>query len=226
MKRIIYWVLMILAGGVYSGCGENEIELYNQTSRINLNAPTDVISLTDKDYLDEDPYTEYEIRVNLQGDLLKENRDFCLKTTPNSDYKNSLEVVFESKYTYSALEEVSQVVKCKVKRPAVKSGKKEYGCNIEFDLDNPLHQFDKGLVERNRMVLNVRWELEPTGWSGVWGKYSDAKYMFMMDTLKLTLKDITDNNAALSTVKEAYTEYKKTHDPILDDKGEEISFGE
>ena len=36
MKRIIYFVLAILVCGIYAGCSESEIELYNQTSRINF----------------------------------------------------------------------------------------------------------------------------------------------------------------------------------------------
>ena len=50
-------------------------------------------------------------------------------------------------------------------------------------MNNPLHQFDKGLVEKNQIVLNVRWELKPTEWSDYvgFGSYSDAKYMFIMD---------------------------------------------
>ena len=37
---------------------------------------------------------------------------------------------------------------------------------LEFDLDNPLHQFDKGLVEKNQeSLLNVRWgKLKPDEW--------------------------------------------------------------
>ena len=31
MKRIIYFVLAILVCGIYAGCSESEIELYNQT---------------------------------------------------------------------------------------------------------------------------------------------------------------------------------------------------
>ena len=34
MKRIIYFVLAILVCGVYMGCSENEIDLYDQTPRI------------------------------------------------------------------------------------------------------------------------------------------------------------------------------------------------
>ena len=60
----------------------------------------------------------------------------------------------------------------------VQAGRNVYGCYLEFDLNNPLHQFDKGLLEKNQIVLNVRWELKPTEWSDYvgFGSYSDAKY--------------------------------------------------
>lgn len=33
MKRIIYFILAILVCGIYAGCSENEIDLYDQTDR-------------------------------------------------------------------------------------------------------------------------------------------------------------------------------------------------
>ena len=153
MKRIIYFVLAILVCGIYVGCSENEIDLYDQTPRINFYSSTHVRTLVDTDYVKiDDPYAVDSFTVRIQGDLLKENRDFCVKVTPNSDYQNSVDVLLESKYTYTELDTVCQVFYYKINRPKVESGRNVYGCYLEFDLDNPLHQFDKGLVEKSGKI--------------------------------------------------------------------------
>ena len=51
MKRIIYFVLAILVCGIYVGCSENEIDLYDQTPRINFYVNTHVRTLVDTDYV-------------------------------------------------------------------------------------------------------------------------------------------------------------------------------
>ena len=52
MKRIIYFVLAILVCGIYVGCSENEIDLYDQTPRINFyGSTTHVRTLVDTDYV-------------------------------------------------------------------------------------------------------------------------------------------------------------------------------
>ena len=51
MKRIIYFVLAILVCGVYMGCSENEIDLYDQSPRINFYSSTHVRTLVDTDYV-------------------------------------------------------------------------------------------------------------------------------------------------------------------------------
>ena len=48
----------------------------------------------------KEPYAVDSFEVRIQGDFLKENRDFCVKVTPNNDYQNSVDVLLESKYTY------------------------------------------------------------------------------------------------------------------------------
>ena len=109
MKRIIYFALLILISGVYMGCSENEIELYNQTPRINFYGNTHLRILIDTDYVKKEPYSVDSFTVRIQGDLLKESRDFCVKVTSNRDYQNSIDVILESKYTYTELDTVCQV---------------------------------------------------------------------------------------------------------------------
>ena len=225
MKRIIYFVLAILVCGIYAGCSESEIELYNQTSRINFYGSLHIRTLVDTDYVKkDDPYAIDSFTVKIQGDLLKENRDFCVKVSPNSDYQKPVDLLLDSKYKYTELDTVCQVFYYKIKRPAVEAGRKVYGCFLEFDLSNPLHQFDKGLVEQNQIPLNVRWELKTDEW-GCWsgykyGSYSDEKYMFIMDVCECVYEELKEED--YDKVKQAYKEYREAgNPPILGEDGDE-----
>ena len=224
MKRIIYFVLAILVCGIYAGCSESEIELYNQTSRINFYGSLHIRTLVDTDYVKkDDPYAIDSFTVKIQGDLLKENRDFCVKVSPNSDYQKPVDLLLDSKYKYTELDTVCQVFYYKIKRPAVEAGRKVYGCFLEFDLSNPLHQFDKGLVEQNQIPLNVRWELKTDEW-GCWsgykyGSYSDEKYMFIMDVCECVYEELKEED--YDKVKQAYKEYREAgNPPILGEDGD------
>ena len=228
MKRIIYFVLAILVCGVYMGCSENEIELYDQTPRVNFYGSMHIRTLVDTDYVKkEDPYAIDSFMVRIQGDLLKENRDFCVKITSNHDYQNSVDVILENKYTYTELDTVCQVFYYKINRPKVEAGRNVYGCFLEFDLSNPLHQFDKGLVEKNQIALNVRWELKPNDWSDWsgyrYGSYSDKKYMFIMDVCECVYEELKEED--YDKVKQAYKEYREAgNPPILGEDGDEIVY--
>ena len=228
MKRIIYFVLAILVCGIYAGCSESEIELYNQTSRINFYGSLHIRTLVDTDYVKkDDPYAIDSFTVKIQGDLLKENRDFCVKVSPNSDYQKPVDLLLDSKYKYTELDTVCQVFYYKIKRPAVEAGRKVYGCFLEFDLSNPLHQFDKGLVEQNQIPLNVRWELKTDEW-GCWsgykyGSYSDEKYVFIMDVCECVYEELKEED--YDKVKQAYKEYREAgNPPILGEDGDEIVY--
>ena len=228
MKRIIYFVLAILVCGIYAGCSESEIELYNPTSRINFYGSLHIRTLVDTDYVKkDDPYAIDSFTVKIQGDLLKENRDFCVKVSPNSDYQKPVDLLLDSKYKYTELDTVCQVFYYKIKRPAVEAGRKVYGCFLEFDLSNPLHQFDKGLVEQNQIPLNVRWELKTDEW-GCWsgykyGSYSDEKYMFIMDVCECVYEELKEED--YDKVKQAYKEYREAgNPPILGEDGDEIVY--
>ena len=228
MKRIIYFVLVILVCGIYAGCSESEIELYNQTSRINFYGSLHIRTLVDTDYVKkDDPYAIDSFTVKIQGDLLKENRDFCVKVSPNSDYQKPVDLLLDSKYKYTELDTVCQVFYYKIKRPAVEAGRKVYGCFLEFDLSNPLHQFDKGLVEQNQIPLNVRWELKTDEW-GCWsgykyGSYSDEKYMFIMDVCECVYEELKEED--YDKVKQAYKEYREAgNPPIPGEDGDEIDY--
>ena len=91
-------------------------------------------------------------------------------------------------------------------------------------MDNPFHQFDKGLVEKNQEVLNVRWELRPDEWEDwKFGSYSDSKYMFIMNVCQRVWDDL--ENEDVDKVKQAYREYIEAgNPPILGEDGDEIDY--
>ena len=168
-----------------TSCSKEEIDMYSQEARINFDYRTIYSELRDSDYvkMKTDPYRRDSVRVRIMGDLLTANRDFCIKKTENSAYANTLDIQLDDKYTYSALDAVCQYVYFKVKRPAYKTGRKTYGCNLEFDLTNPNHQFEKGFVEDNSVEVNYVWDItEPKTWSDwYWlGDFSPIKYCYMM----------------------------------------------
>src|SRR3712207_7966668 len=108
MKHIIYFIFALFVCGVYAGCSENEIELYNQTPRVNFVATWNMRSFVDTDYVKKTPYITDSFVVRIQGDFLKEQRAFCLKSIPNSNYEKSVEIVLDDTYTYTALDTVCQ----------------------------------------------------------------------------------------------------------------------
>ena len=118
---------------------DEETGKYKAVSYTHLNfyGSTYIRTLVDTDYVKTEPYAIDSFTVSIQGDLLKENRDFCVKVTPNSDYRNPVDVILEDKYTYTKLDTVYQVFYYKINRPKVESGRNVYGCYLEFDLDNP-----------------------------------------------------------------------------------------
>ena len=169
--------------------------------------------------------------------MLTAPRDFCIKKTDNKDYANTLDIQLDDKYTFTAIDTVCQYVYFKVKRPEYKAGRKAYGCNLEFDLANPNHQFAKGLIEEHTVEVNYVWNItEPETW-GDWswkglGEFSPIKYCYIMDVWGRTLEsfitedgwayDDEEADAAIVKLDEAYTKYKAEHGPILDEKGNDI----
>lgn len=237
MKKILMFLSAVVMVCCYTSCSKEEIAMYDQEPRINFDYRMVYTELHDTDYVkrNTEPYHLDSVRVRIQGDLLTASRDFCIKKTDNSDYENSLDVQLAEKYTFSKLDAVKQYAYFKVKRPDYKAGRKAYGCNLEFDLTNPNHQFAKGLVEDNSVEVNYVWNIErPTYWDD-WGfgDYSPIKYCFMMDVWGRTMNSfITEDGYAYdydeaveasNQVVEAYKAYKAEHGPILDENGNDIA---
>ena len=236
-NKILMFISALVMAFSCISCSKDEIAMYDQEPRINFDQRVVYEELHDSDYvkMKTEAYRLDSVRVRIQGDMLTANRDFCIKKTDNADYANTLDVLLDDKYTYSALDTVRQYVYFKVKYPAYKAGRKIYGCNLEFDLSNPNHQFAKGLVENNSVEVNYVWNIEePTYWAD-WGfgDFSPIKYCFMLDVWGRTMDSfITDYGdpfdydeavEASNQVVEAYKAYKAEHGPILDENGNDIA---
>lgn len=223
MKQILFFLTSILACCLYAGCTQNEIELYNQAPRINFESQKVEYAFADSDYVKKTPYITIDFTVRIQGNYLTEQRSFCLKSIANSDFENPVVVELENKYIYTALDTVCQKFQFKIMRPEMKFGNKAFGSYLEFNSDDPNHQFEQGMIERHRIPVSVSWRLRPRTWKYGWGEYSDAKYMFMMDVCGYTMEKMTTEDHA--KVVDAYQRYKdEGNSPILDDKGVEITF--
>lgn len=218
---------------ILTGCKENEIELYDQSPRINFVSNT-FTEFTDVEYAANITEKEVPIRVRLQGDFLKEDLSFCLKSAEIENF-NYAEVSFDKKYIFPASNNsVEFDAIAKVKRPAeFTSNEVRYNTELSFDNDNPLHQFDPGIEEWATSTLILEYEIKrPNEWSYsnmTWGPYSIGKYLFIMDTLHQTYSEfskavVIEENKQI--VVAAYTDYLKTNDPILDENGNDIYFPE
>lgn len=224
MKHTIYLLFALLLGSIYAGCSQSEIELYNQSPRINFHGAFTIRTLVDTDYVQKPTHLVDSFTVRIQGNLLQEPRDLCVKASPNANFQKTVEVELDNKYTYTAIDTVFQVFYYKIRLPEFQAGNAVYGCYLEFDTENPLHQFDKGLTELSRRTLNVRWELKPTDWQDYYfGSYSDAKYIFIMEACKRVWKDMEYED--IDRVKQAYKAYKEAgNPPILGADGDEMEY--
>lgn len=224
MEKIL---LLISFLSLFVGCERNEIELYNQDQRINFMTTLSEVIFRDTHYVRGITEQEIDLKLILQGDLLKENRIFCLKSETRENYSLKGEVTLADHYTYSALDTVIQLFNAKVSRPARLAVDTAYQVNICFDYDNPKHQFQQGRVDKDSCRVSVYYIIQPTypRWNTyAWGVYSDAKYFFMMDHFKSAHHEIPSSVDNRKAIYDAYAKYREKNPPILDDKGKEIEF--
>ena len=86
MKKYRFLLLLLVSFFLYVGCQENDIDLYNETLRLNFYYGNMDVYFVDTDYVKGHTEKEWMLRVNLQGDRLPEERSFCLKVQPNEAY--------------------------------------------------------------------------------------------------------------------------------------------
>lgn len=224
MKKYRFLLLLFVLGFIYMGCEENDIDVYDETPRLNLYQGNLKVEFRDSDYVKGHTEKEWMLRANLQGYCLTEDKSFCMKVRPNEDYTLKADVSFAGQYLFPK-DSTYQIFTITVSRPGKLTT--AYRADICFDLDNPLHQFDPGREDQEVLPLEVYYTIDrSSGWnSNRWGVYSDAKYFFMMDHFKVTIDDIPYDLAARKEIYDAYQKYKdEGNPPILDNDGNEIKF--
>lgn len=229
MKHTDLYLILLLTVFSFISCQKEEIDYYDQTSRINFIYGNSIpYNFCDSDYIKGNEYHTIGVYVQIQGNLLTETKDFVLKACPAPGDTMAAEVILPEKYTFTKIDTTLQQVYVKVKRPA-RPGKSEdiYRNYLKFDLDNPAHQWDPGRADKDSCRIEVTYELLPTRqfeWDKMtWGDYSDAKYMFMLDHFKVTYSEMPWDGG---DIKAAYEKHKQDFGPILDETGKEIMFPE
>jgi len=124
MKHILYILSVLFASAAFVGCKQNEIELYDQSPRLNFEWSQRIIEFVDTDYIKKTAFKTDSFEVRIQGVHLNAPRDFCLKVQPAEGYEAAPELELADKYTYSALDTVCQTYRLRVKRPELKWGNK------------------------------------------------------------------------------------------------------
>ena len=106
MKHILYILSVLFASAAFVGCKQNEIELYDQSPRLNFEWSQRIIEFVDTDYIKRTAFKTDSFEVRIQGVHLNAPRDFCLKVQPAEGYEAAPELELADKYTYSALDTV------------------------------------------------------------------------------------------------------------------------
>lgn len=224
MMRYRFLLLLFVLGLVYTGCEENEIEVYNETPRLNFYRGNTTVHFRDSDYVKGHTEKELLLRVDLQGDSLWADKNFCLKIQPNETYSLEANVSFEERYLFPA-NVINQVIAIKVTRPENLTTTKAYMADVCFDIDNPLHEFEPGRKDKASLPVEIYYRVRRDDWNTKqWSEYSDSKYFFMMDYFKATIDNIPIGEATQKEIYDAYEEYKKNNPPLLDENGLEIVF--
>lgn len=154
MKKYRFLLLLFVLGFIYMGCEENDIDVYDETPRLNLYYRNLAVHFRDSDYVKGNTEKEWLLRVDLQGYRLTEDKSFCMKVRPNDAYTLKADVSFAEQYMFPK-DSIHQIFTIKVARPENLTTTKAYQADICFDLDNPLHQFDPGREDKEVLPLEV-----------------------------------------------------------------------
>ena len=94
MKKYRFFLLLFVLGFIYMGCEENDIDVYDETPRLNLYYGNLSVYFRDSDYVKGNVEKEWALRVNLQGYHLTEDKNFCMTVRPNDSYSLKANVSF------------------------------------------------------------------------------------------------------------------------------------
>lgn len=248
MKSIKIIILMVLVA--LSSCKEHEIELYKEEPMVKFMGLSSRVLFDDNDYAHKIMEKDLGVRIELMGLPLTEPRTLVLKCSKKEGEKE-LVIKLEDKYLFAAgqfeigeykgevlgYKEYSGAI-VKVQRPGKYTYKREdtnvsYEALLTFDKkeNNPLHQFNPGLIEWSKYTVSCRFHItQPINWQlNRWGAYSIQKYIFMMDVMEETYSEFNADDKYRESHKkiyDAYEKYKVSNGEITDDDGTPISFPE
>ena len=77
MKHILYILSVLFASAAFVGCKQNEIELYDQSPRLNFEWSQRIIEFVDTDYIKKTVFKTDSFEVRRQGVHLNAPRDFA-----------------------------------------------------------------------------------------------------------------------------------------------------
>lgn len=224
------WIIIVILLGCMYSCEKQDLFIYDQTPRINFYSMYNDYVFRDTHYLYNYESVLYPIDVELQGSVPTVNKKFCIICDHTTDYEKKATVTCAESYIYVGavnenLNRNMMTIEVEIKRPEKPTGKEPFKEDLIFDIDNPLHEFDRGCENKSRSYLEVSYVIKPGDWDeNWWGKYCDGKYFFMMDYFKKVHKDIKQDETSLKKLKEAYLAYRVENPPIVDEKGVEIVF--
>ena len=94
------------------------------------------------------------------------------------------------------------------------------GTKLTFDIENAKHEFGEGRVENSNCEVAITYTIRPSDWDeGLWGIYSNNKYMFMMDNLGKIYAETEQTKEVRDEVSAKYEAYKKAgNPPLMDDE--------
>ena len=91
---------------------------------------------------------------------------------------------------------------------------------LTFDIENAEHEFGEGRVENSDCEVTIAYTIRPSDWDeGLWGIYSNNKYMFMMDNLGKIYAETEQTKEVRNDISAKYEAYKKAgNPPLMDDE--------
>lgn len=159
--------------------------------------------------------TMTRVRVAVAGTLSASARDYRLKTVSTDSTLALAEISYDEKYSISA-NEMKDTIQFVIMRP--KDGEESTAGYVTFDTENS-PAFPTSITGWDRLKVNCVYYAKPEKWSNdIFGVFSQAKYAFMVETLKTTYDYydwITDDNwqatYGLPELRKALKKYNEEH---------------
>lgn len=218
MKNLTILTSTLLFALLLIGCKQQEIEMYDQTPRIDfVGSGAEEIIFRDTTYVKNITELTGDVTVSIVGAAQDKPLSFSLTLIPDPEAEKPATITLSNPYQLPA-EAYTANPPIRVTRPT--EFDKAYTAFLGFEEANgSTHQFDKGRVEFERKKVSVIFRINPGVWDNrMLGLYSNGKYKFIMDTLGKVYNDIERDDETRQLLYDAYEEYRKNNDPILDDE--------